>query len=134
MKDIQDLNLPEDVRYAEDHEWVKPAGENARIGISDYAQDQLGDITYVELPEIGDSFSKGDQFGTLESAKAVGDLFLPISGEITAVNPALAEEPELVNQDPYGGGWIVEVKPADSSELDALMDRNSYLEMLKGIE
>jgi len=134
MKEISELHLPDDVRYAQDHEWAGPQGENIRVGISDYAQDQLGDIVYVELPQVGDTFGKGEEFGTVESVKAVAELYMPVGGEILAVNTALEESPELVNKSPYGDGWLIEVKPADSAELDALMSREIYVETLKGIE
>ena len=132
MKELNELNLPEDVKYAEDHEWVKLSGDTARIGISDYAQDQLGDIVFVELPEVGDTFGKGEEFGTVESVKAVSELFLPLSGEVTAVNQNLEDAPELVNNEPYTGGWMIKIKPNDPSELDALMTQDAYLDMLKG--
>ena len=133
MKEINELNLPEGLRYAEDHEWAKPEGESVRIGISDYAQDQLGDIVFVELPEIGTTFSKGDEFGTVESVKAVSELYMPISGEVTEINPNLEDTPELVNNDPYEGGWMITVKSNDPGEIDALMTKEAYLEMLKGL-
>ena len=132
MKEINALNLPEDVRYAEDHEWLRPSEAAARIGISDYAQDQLGDIVYVELPEVGRSLAKGEEFGTVESVKAVSSLYMPVGGEVTAVNELLAEAPELVNTDPYGQGWMIEVKVADPAEVDALMDRAAYVKALGG--
>ena len=132
MKTIDELNLPEDVRYTDDHEWAKQNGEAVRIGISDYAQDQLGDIVFVELPEVGDTFAKGEEFGTVESVKAVSELYMPVSGEITATNEALADEPELVNNDPYEGGWMIEIKTTDAAELEALKSRADYLDMLKG--
>ncbi|MBW1722158.1 MAG: glycine cleavage system protein GcvH [Deltaproteobacteria bacterium] len=134
MKEISELQLPEDVRYAEDHEWARAEGESVRIGIDDYAQDQLGDIVFVELPQPGDSFSKGDEFGTVESVKAVSELFMPIGGEVLSVNSALEDAPELVNKDPYGEGWMIEIKPADPSEMDALLTRETYLEKLKGMQ
>ena len=132
MKELNELNLPEDVRYTKDHEWVKPAGETARVGISDYAQDQLGDIVFVELPGVGDAFEKGDEFGTLESVKAVSELYMPVGGEVTAINEALEDAPELVNNDPYGEGWMIEIKASDPSETEALMDKDAYLDSLKG--
>ena len=132
MKEIAELNFPEDVRYAESHEWVKAAGDTARIGITDYAQDQLGDIVFVELPDVGESFEKGAEFGTVESVKAVSELYLPVSGEIVAINEALEDAPELINNTPFSDGWMIEVKLADSSELDALMDKDAYLSTLKG--
>jgi len=131
MKEIHELNLPEDVRYSNDHEWAQVTGNTVKIGISDYAQDQLGDIVFVELPEIGDSFSAGDEFGTLESVKAVSELYAPLGGEVVAVNGALEYAPELLNQDPYGG-WIIEIKPEDVGEYDNLLDREAYLNVLKG--
>jgi glycine cleavage system H protein len=132
MKAINELNLPEDLKYTDDHEWAKANGDAIRIGISDYAQDQLGDIVFVELPDVGSSFDKGEEFGTVESVKAVSELYMPISGEITAINEALADEPELVNSAPYEGGWMIEVKAGDPAELDALKSKADYLDMLKG--
>jgi glycine cleavage system H protein len=132
MKEIDALNLPEDVRYAEDHEWLRPSEDAARIGISDYAQDQLGDIVYVELPAVGRRLTKGEEFGTVESVKAVSSLYMPVGGEVTAVNEQLAEAPELVNTDPYGQGWMIEIKVTDVAEVAALMDRAAYLKALGG--
>lgn len=132
MKELNELNLPEDFKYSTDHEWVKLSGDTAKIGISDYAQDQLGDIVFVELPGVGDSFGQGDEFGTLESVKAVSELYMPVGGEVTAINEALEDAPELVNNDPYGEGWMIEIKVADASEAEALMDKDAYLESLKG--
>jgi len=132
MKEISELNLPEDVRYTDDHEWARNEGDIFRIGISDYAQDQLGDIVYVELPEIGSTFEKGEEFGTVESVKAVSELYMPVGGEVTAVNEALADAPELVNSASYTDGWMLEVKADDPAEMDTLKSRADYLEMLKG--
>ena len=132
MKAINELNLPEDVRYTDDHEWAKKNGDVVRMGISDYAQDQLGDIVFVELPDVGSSFDKGEEFGTVESVKAVSELYMPIGGEVTAINEALADAPELVNSDPYDGGWMMEIKPSDPAELEAMKSKADYLEMLKG--
>jgi glycine cleavage system H protein len=132
MKEIGEMVLPEDVRYAEDHEWAQPKGELIRIGISDYAQDQLGDIVFVELPQVGDVFGKGDEFGTVESVKAVSELYMPIGGKIAAINTALEDAPEKVNSAPYADGWMVEVEPEDPAQFDALMDKEAYLDMLKG--
>lgn len=131
MKEINDLNLPEEIRYSNDHEWAKVTGDTVKIGISDYAQDQLGDIVFVELPEVGDVFDSGDEFGTLESVKAVSELYAPLGGEVVAVNQELEDTPELLNQDPYSG-WIIEIKPSDVGEVDTLLDRAAYLEILKG--
>ena len=132
-KEISELVLPDDLRYTDDHEWTRADAATVRIGITDYAQDQLGDIVFVELPAVGDTFEKGDEFGSLESVKAVSEMYLPIGGEIIAVNTALEESPDLVNQAPYQDGWIIEVKPTDPSELDGLMNKDAYLEMLKGL-
>ena len=132
MKEISELNLPDDLRYAEDHEWARSESGNIRVGIDDYAQDQLGDIVYVDLPQVGDTFSKGEEFGSVESVKAVSELFLPVGGEIVEINTKLEDAPELVNNSPYDDGWMVLVKPDDPAELDALMDKNAYIEMLKG--
>jgi glycine cleavage system H protein len=134
MKEISELNLPDDIRYTSEHEWARPAGDAVRVGVTDYAQEQLGDITFVELPQIGDAYNRGDQFGTLESTKAVGDLFMPLTGEVVAVNEALVESPELVNQDPYVAGWIADVKPENPGELEELMTNSEYREMLEGME
>ena len=131
MKEINELNFPGDLKYAEDHEWIKKDGDKFIVGISDYAQDQLGDVVFVELPGSGDEFKKGDEFGTVESTKAVSELYMPVDGKITAVNPELEDAPDLVNTDPYGKGWMIEVEPSDKSQVDALMDRDAYIEMLK---
>jgi len=131
MKEINELNLPADLSYSDDHEWVQKTGETVKIGISDYAQDQLGDIVFVEMPEVGDTFSKGDEFGTLESVKAVSEMFVPLSGEVVAVNDALEDAPELINEDPYVS-WIIEIRPTDASEYDQLLSRDDYLKLLQG--
>jgi len=132
MKEISDLTFSEDVKYTKDHEWAKLSDGIATIGLSDYAQDQLGEIVFVELPEVGDSFSKGDEFGSVESVKAVSEIYLPISGEVVEINEDLEDAPEQVNEDCYKGGWIIKIKPSDLSEMDALMDKAAYLDMLKG--
>ncbi len=131
MKEISELNLPVDLKYSDDHEWVKKNGETLRIGISDYAQDQLGDIVFVEMPEPGETFEKGDEFGALESVKAVSEVFIPIGGEIVAVNEALEDAPELVNQDPYTN-WIIEIRPGNAADYSALLSRDEYLKLLQG--
>ena len=132
MKEISELNLPDDLRYAEDHEWARSEGGNIRIGLDDYAQDQLGDIVYVDLPQVGDTFSKGEEFGSVESVKAVSELYLPVGGGVIEINTKLEDSPELVNGSPYDDGWMVLIKPDKPAELDALMDKDAYLEMLKG--
>jgi glycine cleavage system H protein len=134
MKEINELNLPDDIRYAEDHEWARLEGDNVRVGLDDYAQDQLGDIVFVELPQVGDTFKQGEEFASVESVKAVCECYLPVSGEIIAVNTALEESPELVNNSPYDGGWFVEVNPIDISEMETLMTNVACLEKLKGAE
>jgi glycine cleavage system H protein len=131
-KAIGDLVLPDDVRYTHDHEWARQENGNIKVGITDYAQDQLGDIVFVELPEVGRIFSAGEEFGTLESVKAVSELYIPIGGEIVAINEALAETPELVNSDPFGNGWMIVVKPGDIAEFESLKDKGAYLKILKG--
>ena len=133
MKEINELILPDDMRYAQDHEWAKTDGDAVRVGISDYAQDQLGDIVFVELPEVGASLAKGEEFGTVESVKAVSELFMPIGGEILAVNTALEDAPENVNNSPYDQGWMIDIKPSDPGEVDSMMTKDAYLEMLKGL-
>jgi glycine cleavage system H protein len=132
MKELSELNLPDDVRYAESHEWAKLEGDKVKVGITDYAQDQLGDIVFVELPEAGDSFEKGEEFGTVESVKAVSELYMPVGGEIVAANTGLEDSPELVNNRPYSDGWMIEVKLDDASEMDGLLTNDAYLEKLKG--
>lgn len=132
MKEISELNFPDDLRYAEDHEWSRMENGEVTIGICDYAQDQLGDVVFVELPEVGDTFDRGQEFGTVESVKAVSELIIPLSGEVTAVNANLEDTPELVNSEPYAGGWMLKVKLANPGELDDLMTKDAYLDMLKG--
>ena len=132
MKELNELNFPDDVSYAESHEWARAEGDRVKVGISDYAQDQLGDIVFVELPEVGDTFDKGEEFGTVESVKAVSELYMPVAGEITAVNSSLEDAPEKVNNTPYGDGWMIEINAENASELDGLLDNDAYLETLKG--
>lgn len=122
---------PKEFRYTEDHEWIKVEGNIGTVGITDYAQKQLGDIVYVELPEVDDEFSKGDEVGTVESVKAASPIFIPVSGKIVEVNEELEDTPELLNQDPHGKGWIFKVELSDESELDELMTAESYEELIK---
>ena len=128
------MNVPADLKYTKEHEWVRIEGNKATIGITDWAQGELGDIVFVEVPKVGDKLTKGDEFGVVESVKAVAELYMPISGEVVAANSALEESPELVNQEPYEEGWMIEVVPADPAELDALMNTTAYTEMLKGLQ
>lgn len=132
MKELNELNFPDDVRYAESHEWARAQGGKVKVGITDYAQDQLGDIVFVELPEVGSTFDRGKEFGTVESVKAVSELYMPVAGEVVAVNPSLEESPEKVNNSPYGEGWMIEIKADNPSDLDDLMDNDAYVATLKG--
>jgi len=132
MKELEELNLPESLRYTEEHEWAMAVGETYRIGISDFAQSQLGDIVFVELPKVGDTYRRRQQFGTVESVKAVAELYIPMGGRIVAVNKALEDAPELVNQDPYEKGWMITIQPESPAEFEQLMTREGYFEMIKG--
>jgi glycine cleavage system H protein len=120
------VSHPDDLRYSKDHEWVRVDGSNATIGITRFAADELGDIVFVELPEVGGSLSQFATFGVVESVKAVSDLYAPVSGRVVEVNDALRETPELLNSDAYGEGWIARLELADPSELDKLMDADAY--------
>jgi len=117
---------PSDRRYSKEHEWVRLDGDAARVGITEYAQDQLGDVVYVDLPEPGSTIGQFDKMGEIESVKAVSDLYSPISGEVTAINDGVVEKPEIVNSDPYGDGWLIEVRLAEASEVDKLMSSTEY--------
>ena len=120
------MNIPEDLKYTRDHEWVRIEGEEATVGITDFAQGELGDIVYVEVETIGESLDKEAVFGTVEAVKTVSDLFLPLAGEITAFNEELEDTPELVNDDPYDQGWIIKMKISDLSQLEALLTHEGY--------
>ncbi|MBU3837273.1 MAG: glycine cleavage system protein GcvH [Candidatus Phocaeicola faecigallinarum] len=124
------MNFPTNVKYTNEHEWIRFEGEEAYVGITDYAQTQLGDIVFVDVPTEGETLEKGETFGSIEVVKTVSDLFLPVGGEILEVNPALEENPELVNKDPYGEGWIIKIKPTDSSEADDLLDAEAYKQLI----
>jgi glycine cleavage system H protein len=121
-------NIPDDLRYTAEHEYLRPADEDGvfYVGITDYAQGELGDIVFVELPEAGASYERNAVFGTVEAVKAVSDLYCPVAGEIVASNPALDADPSLVNNDPYGEGWMIKIRVADTGELDGLMDAAAY--------
>ncbi|MGM0414223.1 MAG: glycine cleavage system protein GcvH [Bacillota bacterium] len=125
------MSIPEGLFYSEDHEWVKVEESVGTIGITDFAQDELGDIVFVELPQVGDEFDKEDNFGVIESVKAVSDLYMPVSGEVVEVNEDLLDQPELVNEEPYEGGWIVKVSISDESEIEELMDAEEYSNFLE---
>ncbi|MEJ2209372.1 MAG: glycine cleavage system protein GcvH [Anaerolineae bacterium] len=120
------MKVDPDLLYSQDHEWVRVEGEEAVLGISDYAQDQLSDVVYVELPEEGDAFEKGEVLAVVESVKTASDVYTPVSGEILEINEALEDSPELVNQDPFGEAWFVRITLQDPSELDELMDADAY--------
>ena len=120
------MNFPYNVKYTSEHEWIRVEGEVAYVGITDYAQDQLGDIVFVDIPTVGATLEKGETFGTIEVVKTVSDLFLPIGGEVLEQNETLADQPELVNSDPYGEGWIIKIQPSNLAELDELLDAEAY--------
>ena len=120
------FEIPDDCRYLETHEWVRPEDGTARVGITDFAQDELGDVVFVELPDEGADIHKDDEFGVIESIKAVSDLYAPVSGTVTAVNEELFDAPELVNTDPFGDGWMLEVDLDDEADLDALLSPEEY--------
>ncbi len=120
------MQVPGDLVYSSDHEWVRQSGSTVRIGITDYAQDALGDVVFVQVPSVGTAVSQGDSFSEVESTKSVSDIYAPVSGTISAVNDALAANPELVNSDPYGEGWICEIAMSDVSEMGGLLDAAAY--------
>jgi glycine cleavage system H protein len=130
MKELNEIVIPENLKYSDDHEWIAAAAP-FRVGISDFAQSQLGDITFVEMPEVGASFAKGDEFGTLESTKSVSPLMMPLTCKVVAVNDALSDDPGLLNGDPYGQGWIVEVEPVDAGQLGELFDAAAYRKLIE---
>ncbi len=120
------MNIPDDLKYTKDHEWARQKGAKVLVGITDFAQDQLGDVVFVELPAVGDEVKKGESFGVVESTKAVSELFAPISGKVVEVNDPLVEAPENINEDPYEEGWMIAIEPSDPSELAALLDAKAY--------
>ena len=126
------MNVPEQLRYSTDHEWLSRDGSRARVGITDYAQDALGDVVFVQLPTVGDAVKAGDTFGEVESTKSVSDIYAPVSGTVVAVNDALSESPQLVNEDPYGEGWICEIEVSDESQFGDLLDAAAYVELVEG--
>jgi glycine cleavage system H protein len=126
------MNVPEQLLYSTDHEWLSRDGARARIGITDYAQDALGDVVFVQLPTIGDTFGAGDTFGEVESTKSVSDIYAPVSGTVVAVNDALSESPQLLNEDPYGEGWICEIEIGDESQFGELLNAAAYVELVEG--
>jgi glycine cleavage system H protein len=124
-------NIPDDLHYSKDHEWVRVDADVAVVGITDYAQDSLGDVVYVELPKVGDDFAANESFGSVESVKAVSEVFSPVSGEIVGTNEALADTPEKVNQDPYGEGWMIRVKMSNRGEVDSMLTAAEYEDFTK---
>lgn len=123
--------IPDDLHYSKDHEWVRVEGNIAVVGITDYAQDSLGDVVYVELPKVGDEFAANESFGSVESVKAVSEVFSPVSGEIVGINETLNDEPEKVNQDPYGQGWMIRVQMSSPGEVDSLLTAAEYEDFTK---
>ncbi len=126
------MNVPAELRYSNEHEWISRDGTTVRVGITDYAQDALGDVVFVQLPQVGSTVSAGDTFGEVESTKSVSDVYAPVSGTIVAVNEALADNPGLLNDDPYGDGWLCTIEPSDESELDALLTAEGYRSLIEG--
>jgi glycine cleavage system H protein len=126
------MNVPEELRYSSDHEWARTVGDRIRVGITDYAQDALGDVVFVDLPKTGSTVTAGGLLGEVESTKSVSEIYAPIAGEVAAVNAALAEAPETLNADPYGEGWICEITPSDPASVDSLLDASAYRQLTDG--
>ena len=126
------MNTPQELRYTKDHEWARLEGDVVYVGITDYAQGELGEIVFVDVPTEGDSLSAEEVFGSIEAVKTVSDLLLPIEGEVLELNPILEDQPELVNSDPYGKGWIIKIKPANASDLDSLLSAADYTKLIAG--
>ncbi len=124
------MNIPENIKYTSEHEWIRVEGNEAYIGITDYAQSELGEIVFVDIPTEGEQLAAGDTFGSVEAVKTVSDLFMPVSGKVLEVNAALEAQPELVNADPYGEGWMIKATVDDAAELDALLDAKAYAALL----
>ena len=124
------MNIPPDLRYSNDHEWVRVEGNRVRLGITDFAQDNLGDVVCVQIPEVGAVVAANDSFSEVESTKSVSDIYAPLAGTIVEVNPALESEPELLNRDPYGEGWLCIIELADGASVDSLMDADGYLNLI----
>lgn len=120
------MNFPTNVKYTSEHEWIRVEGDIAYVGITDYAQEQLGDIVFVDIQTEGETLAAGDTFGTIEVVKTISDLFIPVAGEVLEQNEALADQPELVNKDPYGEGWLIKIKPAADADFDTLLDAEAY--------
>ena len=129
---VPGVNIPDDLRYTQDHEWARLEDGRVRIGITDYAQDALGDVVYVQLPEVGSRVDAGAAFSEVESTKSVSDIYAPVGGVVVEVNDELAESPQRVNEDPYGDGWICLIEPADASQFDSLITAEAYRELIEG--
>jgi glycine cleavage system H protein len=125
------MKIPDNLKYTQDHEWIRMDGDLAIAGITDFAQGELGDIVFIEIETAGETLGKGEVFGTVEAVKTVSDVFMPVSGEVVEVNAALSDNPELVNKDPYGEGWMIKIKPSEASELDELLSPDNYLKMVE---
>ena len=126
------MNIPADLKYTKDHEWIKIDGDTATIGITDFAQGELGDIVYVDVDTLDDTVEEGDVFGSVEAVKTVSDLFMPLTGEVIEFNEELENEPELVNSDPYGKGWMIKINISDADQIDNLLDAEAYKNLIKG--
>ncbi len=126
------MNFPQNLRYTNEHEWIRVEGDIAYVGITDYAQEQLGDIVFVDIPTVGESLEAGETFGTIEVVKTISDLFLPVEGEVLEQNEALEENPELVNKDPYGEGWLIKMKPVELKDVENLLDAEAYKAVVNG--
>jgi len=127
-------NCPDDLQYTKDHEWVRISGDKGTVGITEYAQESLGDVVYVELPKVGEHFNAHDPFGSVESVKAVSELYIPVSGDVLKINEALTDKPELVNSDPYTDGWMIEIKIDKKSDIDRLLSAAEYEDYLKEVK
>lgn len=125
------MKIPENLKYTQDHEWIKVEGDIAFIGITDFAQGELGDVVFIEIETVGDTLGKGEVFGTVEAVKTVSDLFMPVSGEVLEMNESLEDNPELVNKEPYGDGWMIKIKISDPSDMDGLLSAEAYKEMIE---
>lgn len=124
------MNIPQDLKYTKEHEWIRVEGDIAYVGITDYAQEQLGDIVFIDIPSVGETLDANEVFGTIEVVKTVSDLFLPVAGEVIELNEQLEDNPELVNQDPYGEGWIIKIKPASLEDINDLLDAGAYKDII----
>ena len=125
-----DFEIPDELHYSTDDEWVHPEGDSVTVGVTDFAQQQLGDIVYIELPSVGNSIVEGEAFGVIESVKAVSDLIAPLAGQVVAINEDLVDQPEIINDQCYGAGWIIKIKPSNAAELQSLLDADSYRKLI----